>query len=215
MKCKLVIFDLDGTLMDTSSGIFKSANNTMTRLGKEPETDLRQLAKFIGPPIVHCFKRTFGLADELMEEAVKIFRDEYDNHGQYDAVAYPRMKETLAWLKDSGYLLAVGTLKHEELANNMMRYFGFAPYFSSIRGSDLASRLSKADVLGNVLSDLDLDPSDAILVGDTENDLEGARQAGVRFVAVDYGFGFPRGQQKEDGMAAVISEPKELLTLLS
>jgi phosphoglycolate phosphatase len=214
MKFKLVIFDLDGTLMNTSPGIFASANRSMEQLGLQPEDDVKQLSKFIGPPIVQCFKRAFNLEDSLIGQAVDNYRVEYALHGQYNAIEYPQIRETLVQLQSKGYLLAVGTLKHEEIATNMMKYFDFAPFFSSIRGADMDSKLSKADIIGKVLEDLQIAPCDAVLVGDTLHDLEGARTAGVGFIAVDYGFGFSRGQKVIDGMLNVVADPSELLTLL-
>jgi len=214
MKFKLAIFDLDGTLMDTSSGIFATANKAMELLGRKPEHDITQLSKFIGPPIDQCFINTYHLEEGLVAEAIEHYRKEYDLRGQFGAKEYPLMKNTLEKLKDRGYLLAVGTLKTESLALSMMDHFGFAPYFSSIRGGDLSSKRSKADIVRNVLADLGVDASEAVLIGDTVHDEEGAKEANVSFIAVDYGFGFPRGQQKTASMMAVVSSPEELLSLL-
>ncbi|MGB4405264.1 MAG: HAD hydrolase-like protein [Sphaerochaeta sp.] len=214
MKFKLAIFDLDGTLMDTSSGIFATANKAVELVGRKPEHDISQLSKFIGPPIVECFINTYHLEEELIADAVEHYRKEYDIRGKFGAKEYPCMKSTLGKLKEKGYLLAVGTLKTENLALSMMDHFGFAPYFSSIRGSDLTSKLSKADIVNKVLADLGVDATDAVLIGDTVHDEEGARVANVSFIAVDYGFGFPRGQEKTDSMIGVVSSPEELLSLL-
>jgi len=214
MKFKLVIFDLDGTLMDTSSGIFATANKAVELVGRVPEHDISQLSKFIGPPLVHCFINTYNLDEELIPDAIEHYRKEYHLRGQFGAKEYPSMKDTLEKLKERGYLLAVGTLKTESLALSMMDHFGFAPYFSSIRGGDLTSKLSKADIINNVLADLGIDATDAVLIGDTVHDEEGAKEANVSFIAVDYGFGFPRGQQKTRSMMAVVSSPEELLSLL-
>lgn len=214
MKFKLAIFDLDGTLMDTSSGIFATANKAMELMGREPEHDIKQLSKFIGPPIVQCFINTFNLEAELVADAIVHYRKEYHLLGQFVAEEYPSIKSTLHALKERGYLLAVGTLKTEDLAHSMMDHFGFSPYFSSIRGGDLNSSLSKADIVKKVLADLNVDASEAVLIGDTVHDEEGAKEANVSFIAVDYGFGFPRGQEKRDSMMAVVSSPEELLSLL-
>lgn len=214
MKFKLAIFDLDGTLMDTSSGIFATANKAVESVGRKPVHDIKQLSKFIGPPIAQCFVHTFNLEEELIAKAVENYRKEYDLHGKYGAKEYPSIKETLDTLKERGYLLAVGTLKTESLALSMMDHFGFSPYFSSIRGGDMNSKLSKADIVKNVLADLNVDATDAVLIGDTTHDEEGAKAANVSFIAVDYGFGFPRGQMKTDSMVAIVSSPEELLTLL-
>ncbi|MDT4762327.1 HAD hydrolase-like protein [Sphaerochaeta sp. PS] len=214
MKFKLAIFDLDGTLMDTSAGIFATANKAVELVGRPPEHDIKQLSKFIGPPIVQCFINTYNLDEELIESAIGHYREEYVARGQFNAIEYPGIKETLAKLKEKGYLLGVGTLKTESLALTMMSHFGFEPYFSSIRGADMSSKLSKADIVNMVLKDLGIDPSEAVLIGDTIHDEEGAKEANVSFIAVDYGFGFPRGQQRTDSMLAVVSSPQELLSLL-
>ncbi|HHT80767.1 MAG: HAD hydrolase-like protein [Sphaerochaeta sp.] len=214
MKFKLAIFDLDGTLMDTSSGIFATANKAVELVGRKPEHDITQLKKFIGPPIVQCFINTYNLEEDLIADAIEHYRKEYNVRGQFGAKEYPLIKQTLQKLSERGYLLAVGTLKNEELALSMMDHFGFSPYFSSIRGGDLTSKLSKADIVNKVLSDLNVDASEAVLIGDTIHDEKGAKEANVSFIAVDYGFGFPRGQEKTDSMMAVVSSPEELLSLL-
>ena len=146
MKFKLAIFDLDGTLMDTSSGIFATANKAVELVGRKPEHDITQLKKFIGPPIVQCFINTYNLEEDLIADAIEHYRKEYNVRGQFGAKEYPLIKQTLQKLSERGYLLAVGTLKNEELALSMMDHFGFSPYFSSIRGGDLTSKLSKADI---------------------------------------------------------------------
>ncbi len=214
MKYKLAIFDLDGTLMDTSSGIFATANKAVELVGRKPEHNIEQLSKFIGPPIVQCFVNTFNLEEELIADAIEHYRKEYSLRGQFGAKEYPMIKHTLEILKDRGYLLAVGSLKTENLVLSMMDHFGFAPYFSSIKGGNMTGTLSKADIVNNVLADLEIDASDAVLIGDTVHDELGAKEANVSFIAVDYGFGFPRGQEKTESMMAVVSSPEELLSLL-
>lgn len=214
MNFKLAIFDLDGTLMDTSPGIFASANATVQQLGVEMEHDPQQLSKFIGPPITQCFVEVYDLDPSLIEDAVVIYRKEYDEHGRFNASPYDHIVETLDTLKKRGYLLAVGTLKYEVLATHMMEHFGFSPYFDSIRGADASSSLSKADIVLKVLQDLGVAKEDAVLIGDTTHDQKGAKDAGVAFIAVDWGFGFPKGMKKEDSMHAIVRTPAELLTLL-
>ena len=117
-------------------------------------------------------------------------------------------------MKKQGYLLAVGTLKYEPLARQMMDHFGLAPYFDSIRGANEASSLSKADIVRKVLDDLGVQRQDAVLIGDTTHDQTGAEEAGVAFIAVDWGFGFPKGMEKEPSMYAMVREVEDLLTLL-
>ena len=214
MRFKLVIFDLDGTLMDTSPGIFASANATVQQLGLEPVHDPKQLSKFIGPPITQCFVNVYDLDPSLIDQAVVIYRKEYDEHGRFNASVYNQIVEILEVLKKQGYLLAVGTLKYEPLATQMLEHFGLAPFFDSIRGADASSSLSKADIVLKVLDDVGVAKADAVLVGDTTHDQKGAAEAGVAFIAVDWGFGFPKGMQKEPTMYAVARRVEDLLTLL-
>lgn len=214
MTFKLAIFDLDGTLMNTSAGIFASANATIVKMGLKAEEDPKQLSKFIGPPITQCFVEVYDLDPSRIDEAVEIYRVEYDEHGRFNAVAYPKIIETLQRLKEKGYLLAVGTLKLETLAVQMMQHFGMTHYFDSIRGSDAQSTLSKADIIERVLADLSVSKDQAVLIGDTIHDQVGARDSQIAFIAVDYGFGFPKGQKKEDSMYAIVESADQLLTLL-
>lgn len=214
MRYKLAIFDLDGTLMDTSEGIFATANKTVIQLGYEAVEDEAQLSKFIGPPIHQCFVAVYDLDPSLIEEAIDIYRVEYNRKGRYLARPYEGIEETLADLKSRGYRLAVGTLKYEPLAREMLGHFGLAHHFETIKGSDDSSSLSKADIVNAVLSELGVAATDAVLIGDTVHDEEGARESGVSFIAVDYGFGFPKGHPRDDGMVALARSTQEVRTAL-
>lgn len=214
MTFKLVIFDLDGTLMDTSSGIYASANASVQQLGLEPVYDTSQLSKFIGPPIRQCFINVYNLTEEQIDKALPLYRKEYAEHGCFNAKPYEGIVEVLSALQEKGYLLAVGSLKDERYVRLMLKHFNLAPWFDSMRGADTESKLSKADVIRLVLDDLGCEAKDAVLVGDTGHDEKGAREADVAFIAVDWGFGYPRGLEKTDSMYAVVRKPQDLLTLV-
>ena len=192
MKFKLASLILTNSY-DTSQAS-SLANATVKKLGMEPEHDPAQLSKFIGPPINQCFVEVYNMDQALIEQAVSLYRVEYDLRGRFNAVAYPNMKKTLDVLKEKGYLLAVGTLKHESLAQDMMTHFGFDHYFDSIRGSDLNSHLSKADIIQLVLQDLSVRAEDAVLIA-TRSHQKGARIGVALFVDT---FAFLRIQ--EDSM---------------
>jgi phosphoglycolate phosphatase len=214
MNYRLAIFDLDGTLLDTSPGIFATANKTIERLGLEPVHDKHQLSKFIGPPITECFGVVYGLPASRTSEAVSLYRQQYDITGRYEASEYQGISEGLKQLNERGYLLAVGTLKGETLAQEMLTHFNLAPYFETIRGTlDEAAR-TKAEIVTLILEELGVTPDEAVLIGDTPHDLEGARLSGVSFIAVDWGFGYPRGVDLLDGMDRVVRSVEELLSVL-
>ncbi len=203
--------------MNTSPGIFASANAAIEKLGLPPEHDVNQLSKFIGPPITQCFVKVYNLEPSLIDEAISLYRVEYDTHGRFNAHPYTGIPpQLLSTLKKRGYLLAIGTLKYELLAKQMMEHFNLDGYFDSIRGgADLDSTLSKADIVNKVLNDLSVEAKDAVLIGDTYHDQTGAMEANVPFIAVDWGgFGFPKGHQKDDTTFAVVRTPEELLSLV-
>jgi phosphoglycolate phosphatase len=214
MNFKLAIFDLDGTLLDTSEGIFGTANKAVVQLGLSAVEDRAQLAKFIGPPIAQCFINVYDLADELIDDAIAIYRTEYDQTGRFQARPYEGIEEMLVDLRSRGYALAVGTLKYEPLARQMLEHFGLSQYFDSIRGSDEASTLSKADIVTAILKELDFEASEAVLIGDTVHDEEGAQESGVAFIAVDWGFGFAKGHPQDRGMWAMARSAQEMSSLL-
>ncbi|MCK9546973.1 MAG: HAD hydrolase-like protein [Sphaerochaeta sp.] len=215
MTYSLAIFDLDGTLLDTSQGIFATANKAVVAVGGEAIEDEAQLSKFIGPPINQCFINVYGLDPSLSEEAVDIYRAEYERRGRFLAHPYDGIEETLVELKSRGYRLAVGTLKYEPLARRMLEHFGLAHHFEAIKGSDASSTCSKADIVNAVLAELGVPRQEAVLIGDTVHDEEGAKESGVAFIAVDYGFGFPKGHRQDEGMVAMARSARHVAALLS
>jgi len=211
VRPKLIVFDLDGTLLDTSPGIFATARYTMERLGLDPDVPQQQMRKFIGPPISECFKVVYDLPQRYLADALSIYKERYKSEGQYQALVYPHMADVLDALHGREYLLAVGTLKNESTAKNMMTHYGLASFFAVVRGdvSTPSGGRTKAEILRTVMRDTNMKPEWSVLVGDTEHDRNGANEANVGFVAVTYGFGFPH----DASLPMSVSSPLELLTL--
>jgi phosphoglycolate phosphatase len=210
-KYKVAIFDLDGTLMNTSPGIFTTANWTMKQLGKPIETDLKQLAKFVGPPLKECFKVTFDLEDELIEKACTIFRKGYDEHGKHLAIPYEGMADLLETLNENNIICSVATMKYESPARDMIIEQDLDKYFKLVYGSDFEGIKTKASIITQILNELNVDKSEAVLIGDTLHDLRGAKEAGIDFIGVSYGFGFTSDYEITDYMVALCANPKEVL----
>jgi len=211
---KLVIFDLDGTLMNTSPGIFATANRTMKELGQPIETDLKKLAKFVGPPLKDCFRLTYNLDEELIDDACEIFRKAYEDHGQYLATIYDGMEELLQTLTENGVDCAVGTLKYEKVARNMIIDKGLDKYFKRVYGSDPHGKLTKASICQRIVKELGHNNEDSVLVGDTMGDLGGAKLANIDFIAVSYGFGFNGESLQTDDIFSICSDTKQILNSL-
>lgn len=196
---RLIVFDLDGTLADTSQGIIACHRYANAAMGR-PITDDRLLEGIIGGPLYETYRERFGYSEEEARRAVEIYRAHYAQVGVAGSVLYPGMDECLAALKERGYRLAVATLKAEELARRLLDSLGVAGYFDVIRGMDGRDSLSKSDLIRMCMAELGAVPAETVLVGDSVHDARGAEQAGVSFLGVTYGFGFagPREDMAAD-----------------
>lgn len=213
-KIKLFIFDLDGTLADTSPGIYECHRFTNLKMrGKAPSDE--QLRGIIGGPLLNSYINRFGYSEQEARQAVAIYREHYATEGIKGAVLYPGICDTLSGLKKQGYLTAVATLKGEKLAKDILARLDIDKYFDIICGMDDRDSLTKTDLVRKCLNELNCLPEQAVLVGDSEYDAKGADMAQVGFIGCTYGFGFA---VKEEALAydpiAVISRPIELLSCI-
>ncbi len=186
---KSVIFDLDGTLLDTSIGVLSSVQKTIEKFGLR-ELSEEELLTFIGPPINKQLQRVFNLPTGDAMAAMVYFRDVYPRGDIYKAEHYDGMQKLLADLKESGFKVGVSTYKREDMAKNLLRNKGLAQYFDVIHGSDAGATLTKADVVRMTIRDLGNDNTETVMIGDSDNDAIGAAGANALFIGVTYGFGF-------------------------
>lgn len=213
-----ILFDLDGTLTDPKEGITKSVRYALNHYDIQVE-DLDSLCPFIGPPLTDSFEKYFGFSHEKAWEAVLIYREYFSAQGWQENKEYPGIKEMLESLKDSGRHLFLATSKPEVYALKILEHFGMTEYFDFIGGANLEeTRSRKADVIGYVLEKSGLGTgseaiSRAIMVGDREHDVLGARQWGMESAGVLYGYG---GRPELEACKAdhIAGTPQELKTLL-
>ena len=121
MKKSAVLFDLDGTLLDTTDGVLESAMHAAVSLGREPlphETMLR----FVGPPIQESFMRYYGMDEAGAQEAANRFRCYYKENALFKAKPYPALIETLTALSGNGIVLGVATYKREDYAIQVLQH---------------------------------------------------------------------------------------------
>ena len=206
---KAVLFDFDGTVADSSKGIMECALDTVETIGYDRNrysTDY--LKRFIGPPLRDCFKITFDVSDDKIDECVETYRRLYNSKGMFMMNVYPGIKELLNSLRSIGIKTAIATNKMEELAKRCIAYLGLEDSFDAICGPSIDGSISKKKVIENALSTLDVKPSEAIMVGDTSNDEDGARGAGVGFLAVEWGFGF---SVSNPNSLELMKEPSDVL----
>lgn len=208
MKYKAVIFDFDGTLMDTSEGIFKCGRRAMEHEGLEIKSDARW-DLFIGPPLAMCFKLTFGITDsKVLEKLCKAYRTFYFAEGQYEACFYQGIPEVLRELKKQGYKVLCASMKYEELVESMCVHFGIRDCFDAILGLDTTENNTKELLIKKGCEMFSIKPEEAVLIGDTGFDEEGALRAGCAFIPVSWGFGFKADKP------GVINRAEEILKLV-
>lgn len=187
---KVILFDLDGTVIDSEEGVTKCVQYALQHFGID-EPDLRKLRVFIGPPLRGQFMKVYELTAEQAEEAVVKYRERYSVTGMYECRLYPHVEETLQNLKEKGYLLALASSKNESACVDILKHLEIDHYFDLIGGATDDGKISqKADVLHMVMERLGLlDVKDYVLIGDTRFDAAGAKAVGMDCIGVTYGFG--------------------------
>ena len=134
----------------------------------------------------------------------------------FEASLYEGMSQLLSQLKQRGYKLAVATLKYEETAQRMLTYLNVAQYFDVICGALADVKLSKSQLLGKCMSFSGSDEASSLLVGDSSYDALGAKEAGIDFLGVTYGFGFTNQQEVDEfpnvGCAETVNEIGRILS---
>ena len=190
IKYSLILFDFDGTLMDTSLGIFDTMKYVMKTLNREIDKSC-DINKVIGPPLNICFSEIMGLEEGLVDQAMDIYQKRYEEKGQFMAKFYDGIIPLLKWLKSSEAKTGIATLKNRVLAESMANYFDMMPYMDGVFGMKHNSgNENKAQIIGYALDYFKMNPKDAVLIGDTLLDFYGAREAGLDFIGAGFGFGF-------------------------
>lgn len=206
MKYKSLFFDLDGTLTDSSEGITKCAQLALRHFGI-PAEDLSALRVFIGPPLRESFPK-FGVPETQVEEAVEVFRSRYNVVGKFENRPYDGIRELLENLKQEGYRLFVATSKPEVTAKEILQKFDLTKYFELICGATMdGQRDSKESVIQYLLSQID--GENALMIGDTAYDVNGANVFGIPALGVTWGFG-SREEMMEAGAIGLVDTPEAL-----
>ena len=186
---KAVLFDLDGTLLDTGNGVVRSVEYTIKKMGFRSLTQ-EELQSFVGPPIKEKLKTEFNLDEATAIEGMKVFRKHYGEEDLYIADPYDGIEDLLVAIHKLNIKTGVATYKREDQAIKLLQRFNLADKFDVIHGSDKEGKLTKADVVNQCILDLNVARDEVVLVGDSDNDAIGAKQVGVKFIGVVYGFGF-------------------------
>lgn len=208
-----IVFDLDGTLADSAPDILAALNRLLVGYGRA-NADLRELRSWLGDGISRLVERAFETRGGLPEgvnlgQASREYRDLYSGHTIDETVLFPNVEETLRELQGQGYSLGVCTNKAEILAIEVLEGLGIHNYFSAILGGDTLDvcKPDPAHIL-KTLERMGADPIRAVMVGDTETDVNAAKNSGVPVILTS--FGYAQKPMAEMGGDAIIDDFLEL-----
>jgi phosphoglycolate phosphatase len=188
-EIQLLVFDLDGTLVDSKMDLALSVNAVRAEMGLEPLAfDL--IASYVGHGVTTLVRRALGerATEENVQKGVEIFLDYYRLHMLDNTVTYPGVRAALEELKECK--MAVLTNKPVNFSREMLARLGIAAYFLFIYGGNSFAQ-KKPDPTGvrKLMSDLAVSPQQTLIVGDSDTDVLTGRNAGVWTCGVTYGFG--------------------------
>ena len=210
---KNLFFDLDGTINNSSLGIIKAVKYALSNFDIDTD-DQEFLRRYIGPPLVDCFMEFNGLTNDDALKALKFYRDYYNTIGKFENQVYDGVIELLEELNEKGANLYIATSKPEDVVSDIIDHFDLRKYFKGVFGASLDSKRNKKTAViryalkkGNIKADC------SIMIGDHKHDILGAKDNGLKSVAVTYGYG-----EKEELINSkpdyIVDSVKELEKLL-
>lgn len=213
MKYELILFDLDGTLVDSSSGVIKSIEYTIDVLNL-PQLSTEEKRSLVGLPIFDSFKKIYKMSDFEAEYATKIFRDIYKSDFLYDAILYKNIFSTLVKLRSHKYKLAIASYKKDDYCKLLLKYLKIDKMFECIQGSDSNNKLLKLEIMQKCIAKFNVNLNKILMVGDTTHDAFGSEKLGIDFIGVSYGFG-NKDELRKHRNIAIIDDIEKIFDILN
>ena len=207
---KYIIWDFDGTLVNTAPGIYATFTAVLAHFGIDAAG--RDLSEHIGPPLSYSYDKL--VAPEYVDEAIALHRKIFvDINAVEQSYPYDGAEKTLDALYNSGkYVFAMASCKYQPHLIRSLEVFGLTKYFQCVY-AQTPERRNKADILKELITDNGWNPNDCLMIGDTMYDVDGANANGVDVVAVTYGFE-KREKLEQSNAVALADKPEQLLELL-
>lgn len=214
MKYKAVIFDMDGTILNTLEDLKNATNYSLRQFGM-PERSLEEVRMFVGNGIRKLVERAVpaGTSEEKIVQVFDVFLEYYEIHSADNTSPYPGILELVEKLKKSGIKTAVSTNKADVPAQELGREY-FNGIFDLIVGQQDGLKVKPApDSVNKILSILDIQKKDAIYIGDSDVDVQTAKNSGLDFIGVSWGF---RGREflEKNGAKNIVDNANEILDLV-
>jgi len=211
---KALLFDFDGTIADSSSGIIASIRYAFDKNNAGGDVTDEDIKNAIGPPLIPLIERILGekADEEVVKKIALSFREYYTEEGLFMAGLYEGVEKTLKFLSVK-YTLFVVSSKPEEFLKKLMSALGVRKYFKGIYGPGLGlTPLKKAELIKACMAENNLKADECIMIGDKAEDVAAAKVNGVKTVGVLYGFG-TAAELNEAGAACLIEKPEDLIKL--
>lgn len=188
-KLQNILFDLDGTLTDPKEGITKCIQYALNKFDIQVD-HLDSLIPYIGPPLYDSFTQFQGFTEEQTLQAIAFYRERFSTVGLFENRVFEGIPQMLEQLTNQGYTLYVATSKPTVFAVQILEHYKLDHYFKHIGGSNLdGTRSKKQEVIEFVLGQNGILPEEALMIGDREHDIIGAKACGVESIGVTFGYG--------------------------
>lgn len=210
-----VIFDFDGTVSDTSEGIYNGVRYALKKMGFHELTE-EQLATFVGPPLFDAFRYYFDIDEDTAHETIKAYREYYSVTGLFESKVYDGMVDLFEALKERNIKIGIATGKPQPFAERLIAKFGIDKYFDTIVGQNFKiTDSSKSQLITTAYKNMGLLPERVCMVGDREFDIIGAKDAKITGIGILYGFGSREELENAnaDYIAPTVKDLKDYLLL--
>ncbi len=184
-----ILFDLDGTLVDTSTGIFNAIIYSVNKSGK-PLVKSNELKTSLNRPLSDFFINTCGIKKNNLTIALHHFWEYFSKKGFYESSLYPGIRGLLEGLRKKSNRVILTTEKPEPIGVNILKYLDIERYFCHIKGNlPSKTQLDKTMIIQSTITNLRLDKKKCIMVGDCADDIMGAKENKIKSIGVTYGYG--------------------------
>lgn len=208
-----ILFDLDGTVTNPQKGITNSVAYALEYFGIHTEDNIT-LNKYIGPPLRQSFMEFAGLSEEQSHIGMMKYREYYGPKGIYENQVYEGIPELFEKLKSEGKKIILATSKPWIYAEMILEKFDLKKYFDFVSGSELNGvRTGKADVIKYAIEKYNIPINNAVMVGDREHDIIGAKKNGLKTIGVLYGFGSEK-EFKSAGVDYIAESVEEIFNIV-
>lgn len=205
MKCKCIIFDFDGTIADTSLGIFNSIRHASGKLNLRI-LNAEELKSHLGPPMHKAYNNSFGISGSELEKAINFHKEYSLSRGFREFEFYPGILEVLEELKKRNYRMGIATTKLDQVIKKICQESDLGKFFDTVNGA--TGQETKTDIVKRCLECLQANGK-ASVVGDSDYDLNAATAVNAEFIGVTYGYGFTKKDEKR--LNKIANSPEGIL----